>query len=822
MSRREWLLRLGAVLLLAAPLDAVAQRSDPLRERLGSTDFTLAADEVSYDRNTDVYEATGSVHVEQSDGRTLTTDWLVFNGTTRVGVASGNVRLLDASDTMVAEFMAVDLRTMVALATNASLDTPTPGFTVEGATLQRTGLDTYEMERATFTTCRCPGNAKPRPWELEVQDARIEIGGYAVGRDLKLKAMGFPVFYLPWIMFPAKTERQTGFLLPSLTISGRNGTEIETPFFVTLGDAANLTLSPQYISKRGLKGAAELEYVFGERDEGRIGAAGLRGDDEVDDHDVDTPFSDDRWAYWWKHDQKLTPHARLGTELVGISDNQYVLDFDDLPRNLRNSRFLESMTFASYADAGLYAGIETLMFDDLQSPNDLDRDDFVLHRLPDLRFSQVPQPLGFVERSVGKMPLRFGFDTRFTNFHQTDGKTQILGNRAIREQFFDTGRDALFDGQEPIATGATNPNIDVNLDNLFSVGSDQSEGDGFYQEGELLADRGQRFDVYPNVSLPQRLGFLETLSEVGYRETLYFPDAGDNESRGIWTGRFDVRTRLAKSLTFRSLPMRHVVEPMLAFAFVSAPSQSRNPLFLPTSSVPSQRLIDGDIRLLTRDPTDRVPDQRRLQLQVGNRFYGPSREGGTAPTLLGELRIGSGYDFEESNATRIFANGLVRPLADLELAFNVGWDPDESHLNDVEASVIWDAQAGHLVQLRYRYLRDPVVTFENFRVQDDIFDDFDDSESKVSQLDLNLRAVVSRNLEVFGDGFVSFTSSSSSAGGMGFQLSSDCRCWDLIAQIEQRTRPSETRFSLELRLAGLGQRSPGSRHERSPNSRNFR
>ncbi len=805
MCLRGRLVGLAVALLLASPAfaqDSAPSREPeqrgPLREKLGSTDFTLSADEVLYDRNSDVYEARGSVRVEQSDGRTLSTDWLVFNGTTRVGIASGAIRLTDIGDTMTAEFMAVDLSSMVALATEATLDTPSPGFTVRGKALERSGVNKYRVEEATFTTCRCPGGAKPTPWELEIEDARVELGGYAVGKNLVFKILDVPVLYLPWLAFPAKSERQTGFLMPSFSLSGRNGAEVETPFFLAVNDRVNATLRPAWISKRGFKAATDLEYLFGERGWGDGGLAVLPGDEEVNDEDFETPFSDNRWAYWWRHQHPLGRSSQIGIDLARFSDNQYVVDFDELADRFRNSRFAESKAWASYAKSGTYASIQASLVDDLQSPTDLDRDDFFLQKLPDLRFSRLPMPTAW-------LPFQVGFDTRYTYFHRIDGRKDIAGTRSLRDQFFDTGRDGLFDSGEPAADG-TFPGTDVHTDNFGGVGRDSSEGDGIYQEGELLANRGHRLDVYPHVTLPQRLGILESLTEVGYRETLYFPDAGGTERREIWTGRFDLRTRLAKSMTLRDLPLRHLVEPRATFVGVSVPSQGGNPLFLPASTLRAQRLIDGDARLLSRDPTDRVEDERILQLQVGNRFYGPSRDGGTEPNLLAEIRVGSGYDFIRDTATRIFANGLVRPIANVELGFDAGWDPDAKRVDEASASLLWESPRGHLLDLSYRYLRDRVLTFENFVRQDEIFDEFDDG-TKISQLGLNSVAVVNRNLQFFAEGFWALNSSSSSAGSAGIVIGSDCRCWDILAMIEHRTRPGETRFKIELNLAGIGRRS---------------
>ena len=97
--------------------------------------------------------------------------------------------------------------------------------------------------------------------------------------------------------------------------------------------------------------------------------------------------------------------------------------------------------------------------------------------------------------------------------------------------------------------------------------------------------------------------------------------------------------------------------------------------------------------------------------------------------------------------------------------------------------------------------------FEEFNRDDDIFDDADDDVTKVAQLNLNSLFVVSKRLQLFANGYVSLQESSNNGGEFGFLFESACRCWDLIGSVEHRTRPSDTRFSLEVHLTGLGRRS---------------
>jgi lipopolysaccharide assembly outer membrane protein LptD (OstA) len=765
-------------------------------EQLVGSTFTLTASEVSYDRKRDLYEAAGNVRVVQSAGRSLTADWVAFNRTTEVGIATGHVRIVDREDVVIADFAAVDLRSLVALAQNASLDTPGPGFQVSGERVQRKGVNTYAIENGRFTTCRCEPGSGRTPWQIEAGRADVQIGGYAVAHDLWFRAFGVPVLYVPWLIYPVKTERQTGFLLPSLGSSSRGGREVEVPFFVELGPQAGLLLRPTYYSERGLKSGAELEYVFGEEGTGRVGAAGLPGDDAVDRGDPDTPFSDDRWAYWFSHRQPLGEGGRLGFDVNRISDNQYPLDFDDIP-GTRNQRFMTSSGWGTWEGHGLYAGIQAQLFDDLQSPNDLDRDDFLLQRLPQVDASALPRPLG-------GLPLRLGFDSRYTYFHQIDGRDQISGRDPAGGRFFDTGIDALFDEDEQAyepASLAPDPHLD---DHTTTRGG--FEGDGLFEEGELLADDGHRLDLYPTLSLPYRFGVIETLSELGWRETLYLPREGANEAREVWTARFDVRTRLARSFALGGTQLRHVLEPRLGYAVLSAPEESDNPLFVPRPRIAPRRLIEGDMRLLTRDPSDQLDDARLLVAQLGNRIFARPAIDGAAPRLLAEFRAGAGYDFREHEQSRYFAEGRFHPWRALQMHLNAGWDVTEHDLEEATAEFQWLPESRHALSLGYRYRREITQSFEEFRRNDDVFDEGDQDEDRVSQLDLTSIFVVSPRLELFTSGFVSLENSSTNGGELGVLLISGCRCWDVMASIEQRTRPDDTRFNIELHLSGLGRR----------------
>jgi hypothetical protein len=796
-----------ASLLLSVGGPAGAQAPD---FDLGTAPFTIEAERIAYEEEREIYEAEGDVRVVQTGGRSLTADWLTFSARTRIGVAVGNVELRDGEDVVRGDFLTVDLETLTAMATQASVGAGEPGMVITGQNIQKTGENTYSVEQGVFTTCRCPRKEDCPPWEVTAGQADVEVGGYAVARDVKFKVLGTPLLYTPWLMLPVKTERQTGLLIPNFSRSGNNGMEIELPFFWAVNDRLNLLLTPEWLRERGFKTKLETEYVFGEQAEG-YGGASLLSDDRAFDHDDPRePYLGTRWAYWLRHEQPLAQGTRLGTDLQAISDNSYVVDFEDLDSETRSARLLDSRAWASSARIGLYGGVEAELVDDVQNPNDIDRDDFLLQRLPDVRLASLP-------RRLGPLPLRPGLEARYTHYYQREHVTSLRALPPEDGQFFDTGVDGLFDPDEPDASGAFNVPGGSHGDNWDLVTCPScTEGDGRFQEGELLADRGHRVDLYPSLALPLRLGPLESLSELGFRETLYFAQEAGSESRSLWTGRVDLRTRLARDFSLGDVSLRHILEPKLAFTLLEAPSQLRDALFVPSSGTRPRRLIDADPRVVTRHTSDRIDDERLLHFSLGSLFYRARGAGSRLPEQLASLRLGSGYDFLEGRMADVFVDGTLTPGGNLELAALAGYDTKKMRFDEGTVSVSWfseerfglrtsDEERRHRLAIDYRFLRDEILFFEDFlRNTSDVYDDFDVDLDRIHQLALSGRLAAARRLDLFGSGYLSFEGDAGLGWNLGATLLSECACWDLTVLVQNRTRPNDLSLRVQIRLAGLG------------------
>jgi lipopolysaccharide assembly outer membrane protein LptD (OstA) len=509
--------------------------------------FDITADSIEYERERSLYIARGNVLITQP-GRSLTADWVAFSDETRLGVATGDVILSEADDTLYSDVLSFEVDTLKGIAFEGSLDAQGSGFEMTGETIRKTGEETYTLDDCTFTTCRCP-QEEVDPWEIRAKKADIEVGGYATTRNTTFNILGVPVLWLPWMRYPVKTERETGFLLPSISTSTRSGGEFGLPFFWAALPNLNVTITPSYLLDRGFKPSLDIEYVFGERSYGTLYGTFI-DDKDVDEDDSDTPFDSKRWGVEWLHDHLLPRGWRAKVDARAVSDNLFPYDFSDFG-TYQNDRYLESVGFAEKRFGpleryGFTSGIRWA--DDLQNPDDQDRDRFLLQRLPDLQLAGLPQPLA----GLGSR-LYASFGTDYTHFYSRKKASDRYPNDPDDTEpdyvegddlFVDTGIDALINEEEcdpksrdcPLLV-PVDPDEPVNCDeepekcvfkDINNDDFDRTQGkfgpenDGEFQEGELLGDRGHRLVLNPRVGIPFRIADLvEVLPEFGYHGTFY-------------------------------------------------------------------------------------------------------------------------------------------------------------------------------------------------------------------------------------------------------------------------------------------------------------
>jgi lipopolysaccharide assembly outer membrane protein LptD (OstA) len=791
--------RIAAAWLACAAPAAAAPAAEP------QPPVHVQADEVEYDRGLDVYEARGHVVIER-EGRRLTADWVSFHPVTRKGVAAGNVVLTEAQDRLTADFVHFDVDTLEGIVFDGELDSASSRFRLAGGEIRKTGEQTYEFEAGRFTTCRCPDPGRD-PWSLSAERADLEIEGYGTARNTTFEILDVPVLWLPWMIYPLKTERQSGLLFPELSSSSRSGFEVGLPVFWAARHNINVLATPRYLAKRGYKQDLEVDYVFGERSEGSLFGAILPHDDDIHPRDPSTPFSPTRWGAEWLHDQELPHDWRFMAEVREFSDNLYTFQFRDLGAH-RSDRFVQSRTFVTGEAPGLgplgapalFAGVG--FANDQQNPDDEDRDRFILQRLPALA-GALPAATGL---EVFGRPLAPSFDVAFTSFEALREVDEVYPGSLLRvvgdDLFADTGIDAIPDGEERDPSGVKVAG-DANRDDFPSF-PNGTEGNGVFDEGEPLLDRGQRLTLNPRLALPLRvLDFLELYPEVGYLGTLYATQAQGYADRHLFTAQLDARTRIDGSfaLPFGGGTVQHLLEPRLGYTVLSSTTQRDNPLFVPEARVAQERIRQLELLNVTRDPGDRLDSVHALTLALGNRLYrraadGPSR-------LFADLTLSGQYALDDDELDSVFVDGIVYPHPEWRGRIGFGYDLDDSHVREGLAQIGWRADAGHDLVLRYRYLGDVPRVFEDFQFDHERFDSFIAELDRVHQVSVLTRWAVTPNWALTYEGSYSFEDSFSISHSGGVEYASRCRCWALRLEVAD-DRASGVEVNLDYRIYGLG------------------
>jgi LPS-assembly protein len=214
--------------------------------------FYLEADSLIQNDTTHVVTAEGAV-VARYRGRVLHADELDYNRDTGVVTARGNVVVVNADGTTQfakAITLDKDMSEGVAIGFSTRLQ---QNVKIAAARSQRFSATVTELDRVIFTPCQiCTENGQKTPtWSIKARKVVEDHARHTLYfQDAVIQVKGVGVFYLPaFYAADPSSARKSGFLLPSLTVSGPRGFSYEQPYYQVITPSADLTLSPQFNTK---------------------------------------------------------------------------------------------------------------------------------------------------------------------------------------------------------------------------------------------------------------------------------------------------------------------------------------------------------------------------------------------------------------------------------------------------------------------------------------------------------------------------------------------------------------------------------------------
>ena len=215
------------------------------------------------------------------------------------------------------------------------------------------------MTRVVASSCKvCAGDPTPL-WEIRARRVVHDQTERQIYFDqASLRFGGVPVLYLPHLRMPDPTlTRATGFLMPSLQSSSNLGTGLRWPYFVTLGDSRDLTLTPYLTTKGARSFEARYRQAF------RFGELALTGvvarDQLLPGRTRGALAADGRFD--------LPKGFELSLHGETVSDRAYLLDYGRSEKDRLTSDVEITRTRSNEHITGRFLSIQTLRAGEAQS-----------------------------------------------------------------------------------------------------------------------------------------------------------------------------------------------------------------------------------------------------------------------------------------------------------------------------------------------------------------------------------------------------------------------------------------------------------------------
>jgi LPS-assembly protein len=360
---------LAAVVVFCAPAAALdlppatkLNELFPKESTILPTDIPIqvSAERLSFDYESKTYTAFGNVSLSQGNMR-LRADSIQYSGETGMLTAKGRVILRRGGDVLEADKVSVKMSDATGVLYNGKLLLTRQNVYLEGKKLEKSGESSYRIEDGSFTTC----NGVTPDWRITGKDLDVTLEGYGTLKHGFFYVKDIPVFYIPWLAYPVKRNRQTGFLMPNLSNSTLRGFDMRLPFFLALSPSADATIIPRICTNRALQTSLEFRYIPTDDFKGRF--YGEYTYDWV--YGGDTTPKTSRFFAAWLHDQALAGGAELKANGNWVSDRDYFELWGGRFDRRNRVRYLESNAVVSRQWDNLLVRLEARHFDNLDAPD---------------------------------------------------------------------------------------------------------------------------------------------------------------------------------------------------------------------------------------------------------------------------------------------------------------------------------------------------------------------------------------------------------------------------------------------------------------------
>ncbi len=620
------------------------------------------------------------------------------------------------------------------------------GQAVEALLLSK---DHLRMKTVEYSGCPCPAPA----WFIRAPQVDLHNDtNTGVARHGVLYFKDVPILYSPYLTFPLREERKSGLLVPSYGYSSNSGLELSIPYYFNLAPNYDATLTPRYLSKRGLQLQGEFRYLT-PRSSGELTGSYLQNDKLT---------KEDRWSFSAAHRQYLGNGFGFDYSYNRVSDDDYFRDFSTFGVN--EASVTELLSTARFTWSGAKYFNAALSVSQYQTLQDAEAG----YRRPE--YNRLPQ---------------FDLNGARYNWGGFDVATKNSAAHFVMPYY--TGSLNAFDSYR---TNRLAPNS-------TRVYSYNTVAYPIIKPGWYITPKvGLHLSHYDTA--------WNTVSDVAQR------NLQRNVTRAIPIYSLDTGMTFERDTSLFGIDSVQTLEPRLYYLYVPYRDQNSIPNLdtgLATfnfSQAFSENIYSGgwdriaNANQLTVGLTTRWLDAdtgfERVRLEAAQRFHFDDQR-----VFLNTF---SPNDRPPERSRSDYLFGAYAALTD---QFNVRFDAQiNAHRfsrNRLNTSVNWHPKRLATISAAYRYERDPRA-FDNPNYQ---FASAEDEKTK-EQLSLTTQWPLSNRVYALGRVDYSLQEKRSTQTILGFEYKGDC-CWTgrvVVQRYAVSAQKSNSAVFLQLELSGLG------------------
>lgn len=286
-----------------------------------------------------------------------------------------------------------------------------------GSTAEIYSRSRFSLTDVTYSGCPCPEPA----WYIQSDRVDIDFDeNEGVARNGVLYFKNVPILASPYLTFPVKKERKSGFLIPTFGGTSTTGFDYTQPYYINLAPNYDATVQLRAMTQRGAQLGGEFRYLN----------PGFSGQVAGTYLPRDLQTGTDRWLYSAQHFQSFGAGFWGNVNLNRVSDPNYFKDFSTIAVNQAPTVYLPNSGSTGWSNKYWNASATYLTWQTLQDANTLSLAAPQYNKVPELTFngarlnfagfdSQMDNTATWFQKPLGPNGQRLGPDgQRFMSYSQ--------------------------------------------------------------------------------------------------------------------------------------------------------------------------------------------------------------------------------------------------------------------------------------------------------------------------------------------------------------------------------------------------------------------